>query len=306
MLPYFPFSEETFEMNMKVQALHDRSLIEIDTLYKHELALKNDLLNQEYEQYYRALPGTEAAEWELLELLLPTMAFLYPHYFQLTTHGDHWLWQNNLLNNETSFVFGHSNTLPLPPLDWLGRQVQEDLLVLASIDGMPLIAGHLCFPNAWCLDDKIGQSFLTIHHPVPLFAEYLARSTSLLMERLKPGRPVWRVNWSIKATPRLNLMPRFFFEEEQAYKNFTRENIGERCLLRIERQTLSRLPRTNSILFTIRTYQAPLDTVVSDVEHARRIAGVIRTMPEDVLVYKSIEPYRDLLLYYLDRNSITI
>jgi len=303
MLPYFPFNEDVYKPTMGIQALLDSSLIEVDTTsYQEELALKNALLTEEYYQYYQALPGTEPIQWETIALLLPCMAQLYPQHFTLHIDGDHWTWRNSLLCNEITFVLGEPDSLPLPPLDWLGRQVQEDLLMLdgSGTEGIPLVAGHLCFPNAWCLDDKIGKSFLGIHHPVPLFAQYLGRSTSLLLERLKVGRPVWRVNWSIKGTNRLNHMPRFSYEEEQAAQDFTVENIGEHCFLRLERQTLSRLPLTSGILFTIRTYQAPIATVIHNAEYVRRIAGVVRTMPEELLHYKSIATYKDVLLNYFE------
>lgn len=38
----------------------------------------------------------------------------------------------------------------------------------------------------------------------------------------------------------------------------TAENAGERLCTRMERETLSRLPRTRATLFTIRTYMKPL------------------------------------------------
>jgi hypothetical protein len=181
--------------------------------------------------------------------------------------------------------------------------MQEDLLILSgnATNGMPLVAGQLCFPNGWCLDDKMGKSFLGIHDEVPLFAHYLGHSSILLLERLKPERPVWRVNWSLKATPRLNLTPHFFAEEQQ---HLTPENIGMRCFLRLERQTLSRLPQTDCILFTIHTYQAPLDMVVESADVARRIAVVVRTMPEEMLRYKGIASFLDPLLAYLAGKDI--
>ena len=39
----------------------------------------------------------------------------------------------------------------------------------------------------------------------------------------------------------------------------TAENAGQRLHLRVERQTLSRLPRTGAVLFTIRTHMKRLD-----------------------------------------------
>jgi hypothetical protein len=199
-------------------------------------------------------------------------------------------------------MFGEQHSLPLPPLDWLGRQVQEDLLILDSTktEGIPLVAGQLCFPNAWCLADKLGQSFLDIHNDVPQFEKYLGRSSMLLLEQLKTGRPVWRVNWAIKSTSRLNLTPRFYHEVQQSYQNLTKENIGKHCFLRIERQALSRLPKTHGILFTIHTYQDSIENVSRSSEDAHRMANVIRTTPEDILVYKGIAPFGDMLLYYLE------
>lgn len=306
MLPYFPFDDAVFSMSMKVQALNERPMLEVDTAsYREELALKQKLLAEEYTQYFGAGLGTEALQWDTVALLLPRMVQEYPAHFALTVEGERWTWRNHLLEEETRFVFGDSTSLPVPPLDWLGRQVQEDLLLLDATagSGMPLVAGHLCFPNAWSLNEKLGASFLAIHTPVPLFAERLGRSTSLLLERLKVGRPVWRINWSIKATPRLNAMPRYSYEEEQTWGDFTVENIGERCFLRLERQTLSRLPHTEGVLFTIRTHQASLAAVLCDdehVRHAQHMAGVIRTMPHDVATYKSIAAYKEVLLQYLD------
>jgi dimethylamine monooxygenase subunit A len=303
LLPYFPFKDDTFKMAMGVQALDSGCLIEIDpAYYQSELMLKNELLLNAYHDYFQALPESERMQWDVVEVVLQNMALHYPHYFTLIRDGDDWIWHNQLLREETRFVFGKRESLPQEPLDWVGRQVQEDLLVLQSTQeggSMALVAGQLCFPNAWCLDDKMEQTFLDIHQSVPLFAEYLGRSSTLLLERLKVGRPVWRVNWSMKATDRLNHTPRFHYEEQQASQEITHENIGERCFLRIERQALIRLPRTNAVLFTIHTYQSSLAQVVDSVERARRLFNVVKTMPEEVLTYKAMSPFAPALLSYL-------
>jgi hypothetical protein len=303
LLPYFPFKDDTYKMAMGVQALDSGCLIEIDQEhYQSELMLKNELLLHEYHDYFQTLPDTEPMQWEVVELVLQNMVMHYPRYFTLIRDGNAWTWRNQLLREETRFVFGKSESLPQPPLDWVGRQVQEDLLVLQSTEeggSMVLVAGQLCFPNAWCLDDKMEQTFLDIHQSVPLFAEYLGRSSTLLLERLKIGRSVWRLNWSLKATKRLNHTPRFHYEEQQSSQEITHENIGERCFLRIERQALTRLPRTNAVLFTIHTYQSSLAQAVNSVERARRMFNVVKTMPEEVLIYKAMSPFAPALLSYL-------
>lgn len=302
MLPYFPFKDDTYKMAMGVQALDSGCLIEIDREhYQSEVMLKNELLRDAYHDYFQAMPDTDPLQWEVVELLLQNMATHYPQYFTLSRDGTNWTWHNQLLNEETRFVFEKSESLPHPPLDWVGRQMQEDLLILQSTaDGsMPLVAGQLCFPNAWCLDDKMEQSFLGIHRSVPLFAEHIGRSSSLLLQRLKIGRPVWRLNWSFKATTRLNHTPQYHYEEQQLSRQITRENIGERCFMRIERQAFTRLPKTNAVLFTIHTYQAPLAQVVHTVDAAHRMFNIVKTTPEEVLIYKAMASYADILLDYL-------
>ena len=50
----------------------------------------------------------------------------------------------------------------------------------------------------------------------------------------------------------------------------TAENAGQRLHLRVERQTLSRLPRTGAVLFTIRTHMKRLDHFEGRPDAVRR------------------------------------
>jgi len=304
MLPYFPLSDDVYKMALGVQPLNSTPIIEIDPLnYQVEIALKQELLQSDYPYYFIGPPETEAMQWETLELLLPDLALHYPQYFSLRTEGEKWHWHNRLLNTKLSFRLGERDSLPLPPLDWLGRQLQEDLLILdGNGEGIPLVAGQLCFPNDWCLEDKIGQSFLEIHQPVPLFAEQIGRSSYLLMERLKLGRPVWRINWGIKPSNRLNLATKFKPELQSLHRDITLENVGESCFFRVERQGLLRLPRTEGVLFTIHTYQTLLKILATNREQASRLYGVLKTMPATSLEYKGMTPYIELLLKYLEET----
>ncbi|GCE23420.1 heme-dependent oxidative N-demethylase family protein [Dictyobacter kobayashii] len=302
MLSYFPFDHEHFTMAMGVQALGAGCLIEIDTdHYQAEMALKHQLLADDPVYYAQALPRTEELQWEVLELLLPHMADSYPQWFTLRIEQDGWHWHNHLLDEYQEFHPGNGGSLPQAPLEWLGRQVQEDLLLLdgSATAGFPLVAGLLCFPNSWCLDEKLGQSFLAIHDPVPLFAEQIGRSSHLLLQRLKAGRSVWRLNWAFRSTARLDITPRATHEVQQSYAGLTPTTIGEQCFLRVERQTLTRLPRTGGILFTVHTYQTPIAEVAADPMAAHRMARVLATTPAEMLAYKGLTPFVEPLLTYL-------
>lgn len=307
-LPYFPIEDGDYVMSM-ARALPGDCLIEVDpTRYREELALKDAILAEDLRYYYQAPPETELLAWESLELLLPNMAAYHPRHFALDRAGDRWRWENRLLGTTTEFTFGDPATLPLPPLDWLGRQVQEDLLLLAEDDerGTPLVAGHLCFAAGWSLDAKMGQSFSLIHGPVPQFAERIGRPADLLMRRLKAGHPTGRVGWSLGTDPDLNHAPRHADRWRGRHDGITADDVGGRCYLRLERQTFSRLPRTRAVLFTIHTYRAPLDQVLAVADgpdRARRLAGAVRTMPPEIKRYKSFRAYEEALLAYLDARA---
>lgn len=307
MVPYFPFTHDTYEMAMGLRPLDQQPLIEIDAAhYQGELALKAAIIASDVLAYVRALPGSEAAQWEALALILVDLARHAPESFALETTGDWWMWHNAYLGSTTRFRYGDPATLPHAPLDWVGRQVQEDLLLLdGNVPGCPLIAGQLCFANMWSLAEKLGQSFLAIHDPVPLFAAQIGRPSDLLMARLKAQRPVWRLNWSLTATARLNLAPWFAADHLHSKHAVTAKSAGEQCFLRVERQGLARLPQSNAVLFTIHTYVAPVGDEARNLVRAQRLLGVLRTAPETVLAYKGITPFAAALRAYLEQALAT-
>jgi hypothetical protein len=306
-LPYFPFEHDHYAMALGVRALRpDEPLIEVDAAHHHaELALKASLLAARPQARFQALPGTEALQWEVVTEVLPVMARQHPGHFTLTVEGERWCWRNHLLDTETRFTPGDAGSLPRAPLDWLGRQVQEDLLVLdGTREGLPLVAGQLCFPALWCLDEKLGRSLFEVHAPVPHLNERLGASTLKLLAGLKPGRPVTRCNWALTVTDRLNLEPGSLPEWRHLFEGITPSDAGTRCFLRLERQTLSRLPRTGGILFTIHTYRAPVAGEVVDPERRRRLARVLRTVPPEVAAYKRITPFLEPLVAWLEADTL--
>jgi hypothetical protein len=128
----------------------------------------------------------------------------------------------------------------------------------------------------------------------------VGRATVKLMEGLKPGRSVTRVNWAITVTDRLDLEPWTLPEWRHLFEGLTPDNAGERCFLRLERQTLTLLPQTRGILFTIHTYRAPVAGEVAEPGRKLRLANVLRTVPKEMRDYKRLTPLIGPLLAYLE------
>ena len=304
MLKYFPFDHDEYDMPMNARA-GIGPLIEVDEAeYGKELALKDQILASDLRYYFQCPPEAEPLVWETIALLLPDMALHAPQHFTLHIDGSQWTWINRLLGTTTAFTFGDAATLPLPPLDWMGRQVQEDIILMAETENdIVCIAGHLCFAASWCLDDKIGQNFLRIHEDIPQFLERIGRPANLMMQRLKPDRPTGRLNWTVSSTDRLNLAPAVSCEWVPSRRGITADNAGDRCFLRIERQVFARLPETRGILFTIRTYRNPISEVVADPDRLRRFTAVVKGIPRVTREYKGMSSFVDALVDYLESRS---
>ena len=55
-----------------------------------------------------------------------------PTVHVLGEDGDRWTWETRMLGGRAAFRFGDRGSLPREPLDWVGRQVVEDLIVLSG------------------------------------------------------------------------------------------------------------------------------------------------------------------------------
>jgi hypothetical protein len=151
------------------------------------------------------------------------------------------------------------------------------------------------------LDEKIGKPLAEVHGAVPLYDERLARPVDRLMNTLRDGKLVERLNWSLIDDPAL-FQPGGKWRRETDGA-ITAENAGDALFLRVERQTLSTLPCSGAVLFTIRVHVYPLARIAADGKVAGDLAAAVRALPEAIQHYKSLLPFRTAVLAYLDRQA---
>jgi hypothetical protein len=288
--PYLPFDGGRFRLMMGLMALPLAAWFEVDAHLGADLAAKRALLEARHGEVFAALPEAHAAAAELLAL----MAEHLPRH-----HPDLYRRQGDTLVNVATGECWDLAAPDLHPLDLAGRLVQEDLCLLAAADDGPyrLVAATLCSPARWRLADKIGRPLSAIHAPVPGYAEALERPVDRFFGRLAAERPVWRLNWGIVDDP----AP--FQPEARPMAPLAAEAAGERLFLRVERQTLRRLPTTGAVVFTIRTHVTRLDRAVRTPATAAELAAAIRAMPETTAQYKQIAPIAPALLAWLDARA---
>jgi hypothetical protein len=177
--------------------------------------------------------------------------------------------------------------------------VADDLAVLQPIkshDGseqLLLNAAVVCCPSRWMLSEKMGHNMLAIHEPVAKYADHVGAAVDTYFQRLTVEKPVWRSNWIIQDHPAL-------FQPQIPLGPLVKT--PDELWIRMERQTLRRLPKTGGILFTIRGYQQPLPEYLS---RSKQIAQDTRTLverlPEDVAQYKSVLKYRPAIMNWINQ-----
>lgn len=260
--------------------------IEPDALLAEQLALKEAILAREGAAAFDALPGAEAAQGEVLELLAAHLVVRCPEIYR--RQGNALL----VLPGDRLVTFGEE-----PALRTASRLVQEDLLLLRrDAEGWRLVAGSLCFPSTWVLAEKLGRDMDAIHRPVPGYAGRMAGMVARIFDNLKVEQPLERHNWSIYGDARL----RYAQSGQDPLERFPPgEPLAERAHIRVERQTLRRLPRSGHILFTVRVHLDPVSAFARDARGralARALHEQVAALSPQQLAYKGIEEPRGRLL----------
>lgn len=254
-----------FRLILGVRQLDPAQWIQVDDDRRADLALKRRLLAERHRDVVAMLPAGVAASAELLDVLV---AHLAEHHPALDAHPDP----------------------SCTPIDAAGRLVQEDLCVLVPEGGWRLVAASVCFPSRWRLADKLGCTVAEIHEPVPGY-EAIAAATDAFFDRLAVDRPMWRTNWTILASPELY--------QDGTLEPAMPESVAD-LTMRVERQTLRRLPATGAAVFTIRTHRRTLaELVASRPALAGDLAATLRNVPPATIRYKGWGLLMDPLLEWL-------
>jgi hypothetical protein len=178
----------------------------------------------------------------------------------------------------------------LHPLDAAGRLVPEDLVVMVERDGRLVFGGgSVCFPNRWDLQSKLGRTMSEVHAPVAGLNEQLETNIDQFLDRLRPDRPFWRLGWGI-----IDVAGGYTPSNGTGPPRPTDPDPSE-MFVRVERETLRRFPDTGCVLFTIRTYVAPITSVVRNTEASAALGVALSAMPVGIRGYKDLIDQADQL-----------
>lgn len=292
-----PYDGSSTPFTIGLRQLDLATWLEVDRHYEAYLEQKRALVARDREAVFRAEPETAAAQEEVFGLVRDHLIGGFPSVFPGTRQ-----WEAALAALDRVGTEDH------PPLLAASLLVQEDLVLMRrGTDGWRLAAASLCFPSSWLLSEKFGRSMDDIHAPVPGFgpgtrpAGLIAR----MFDNLRVDRPVDRLNWSLQTDAQLHKPMSSRQRDERAAARPARfgDAPAEKAFVRVERQTLRKLPVSGDVLFTIRIFVDPLAALAGHpqrAELARSFSAQLRAMDDEQLDYKGFAADRDGLIDALE------
>lgn len=305
---YFPLNNGRYEVKAGLyrfpcdfgQATLDQQVFQLDYEFSTYRAEKLKARAESLEKYYRCEGYSRATATAINQFIIQRLLHEHPQVFQLEKQ------RNKLLlhcqHSQEALVFNYDYELldvlgkfPVMPnyqdgLDALAGQLQEDISVVSLDDtGRDRITAlHLCFPNHWATEDKIGRGFTAVHAPVPGMEKINQNINPLLSTALHKG-PYVRFAWGVATDNFLNhhpIPPQKTDRENWHGRAFDPQK--PELFLRIERQILTGFPDHRCILFTIRTYFHDIKSLRSEPEKMKNLITALSSMNQASQNYKGL------------------
>ncbi|KIH91973.1 hypothetical protein SPBR_01805 [Sporothrix brasiliensis 5110] len=268
--PYKP----AYHITMALQSSLPEDLIVLDSNYRARIETRRRLMesNPNIVMGTIGTPGAKAAVDELYAYL---MDYLPARYSSIFTRAASTASLHNAATGQD--IPRSPPTNPLDALRTLGETVEDDLFLLQE-EGIQTPAGDggsaypetshrlvaflCCFPSGFDPSAKLGLLLRDIHKPVPSY-DKIGPSMERFFKRLAVGQSVRRLNWSVQTHANLFVPNGNHVHKGDDAENDTDVDIAQ-THLRVECQTLTRLPATKSILFSFKTHLFPLQDLKSE------------------------------------------
>jgi len=259
-----PYKNGEGGVKVGLEPIEESDWLEVDDLFDSEIELKKELYDSHFNEIHQEVKESFESQVELLNALKTHLEQYYPN--RQITPAD------NLL-----------------PLKSASLMVQEDLvLMLPKGEEYFLGAASLCAPSNWSLKEKFKNSLIGLHIHVPDYERDIGLRVNNFFNNLPMERIFQRFNWSIYENSKL-FQPATSKTQIERSKTLTKDNAGDRLFIRVERQTIRRLPKTQAIVFTIRVHVNPLLSIKKDLSLLTDLDKALENLSRDMKRYKSID-----------------
>ena len=272
-----PYKNGEEVVKVGLEPIEEAEWLEIDNLFDSEIELKKKLYESHYKEVHQELDLSIKSQQELLEVLKAHLKQYYPSH--------------KITATETS-----------SPLKSASMMVQEDLVLMIPAEEKYFLgAASLCAPSNWSLKEKFNDSLVDLHKYVPSYQKKIGNRVNNIFNKLPNDRIFQRFNWSIYEDASL-FQPVKSKSLVERSKTITDKNAGDRLFIRVERQTIRRLPKTQAIAFTIRVHVDPLSSIKEDLLLVKGLKKTLKNLSQGMKKYKSVDQIEAPLVGWLDKK----
>lgn len=276
--PYRPF-RWAYHQTMSLTKLETDWWLELENTYKLRVSQRKKLYEEHGESVLQWLPGSELACKELMEMSLQFLCARYPQYFSLSE--DKKTFENKILGTKQIVNEKH-------PLLVMLDNVPEDFAIMLrnpETGYYHFRAGMICSALGWNVGTKIGLQLHQIHAPIPDYKEKMQFSMDRFFTKMPSFKPIQRGSWGLEVDQPLYMPPG---DPHEKYRDFQAPELTlDRCHLRVDWQTLRRLPLSGAIVFNFKALFTPVAEFRDEAYVPSIILKVLREGKENLMKYKN-------------------
>jgi dimethylamine monooxygenase subunit A len=301
---YRPYRWASTDFQLGLRPIKPETWILIGADHAEVMRQKHDRLNRSRPYYYRTLPESLPAQRELRNRVTTHLVSDHPGSFER---------MGSVIRSVITGQTLDLNDDSVEPLLQLSYLIEEDFMLLDEGGGIPRItAAANAYSSSGRLVASVGRDMEWTHEPVPQLTQKLGAKINRVLRTVHPATPCERFNWQV--TP----MASVFFPHTNPHASNAAAmhqaaaelrddaaRAGELLWIRVERQTLTRLPGSNTVAFSLHTYSDPLSSIRSDLESVRAILALLRNYTEERWKYSEMDIVRKPLLLWLEAAAST-
>lgn len=321
-LKSYPFKDAEYKLTMGIRRLEPQDWLLIEPSYKKNLETKWKIVTNSHEAYPKdkdlqastvfvtpeAIPAIE----EFYDIVINYMCKKYPMYFEKVGDKVH----NKITNEMVASSTSPDQKDPKQYLFDLVKVIEEDFIILlkdpdhqGEDDEYYFKGGIFGFASGFNPGDRFNKPLSFVHHPIPGYETKLKTSMNRFFNRIQKSQFVTRNNFTVQ-THDLH-----YVDDQNKGHNKAKGTVviplkeeeldfDNQVFYRSERQVLTRLPKSNAVIFSIRTYLEPMSQFKQNgVEVSERLAGAIEKMPPDLAIYKNSVEWGQAVSSYLRRSD---
>jgi hypothetical protein len=269
--------------------------LEVENTYVSRVNERKELFQKYGRMVLDYLPGSELVCKELMEMCLQFYCARYPKHFSLSF--DKKTFHNGLLNEDTDIKSMH-------PLHVLLNNVPEDFAIVLrnENDGMYYFrAGVICSSLGWNVSTKIGMQLKEIHKPIPDYKEKMSFSMDRYFSKMPTNAPIQRGSWGLEVGRPLFMPPGDPHEKlrESQHESLTIEE----CTLRVDWQTLRRLPLSAGIVFNFKALFTPVQEFRDEPYIPALVLKILKEGKKSLMEYKNTWHVEHVCIPELERYA---